>query len=93
MSFLWVARDNEKVETIYDERCAPVVAMLEHIVQTCTAYGVTSSICGQAASDYPELVERLVSLGITSVSINPDVVDKTRKQIYEIERGLLRKTV
>ena len=93
MMLLGVDRDNEKVAPIYDERCAPVVAMLEHIVKTCTAYGVTSSICGQAASDYPELVERLVSLGITSVSINPDVVDKTRKQIYEIERGLLRKTV
>ena len=91
--WLGVDRDNEKVAPIYYERCASIVAMLEHIVKTCTAYGVTSSICGQAASDYPELVERLVSLGITSVSINPDVVDKTRKQIYEIERGLLRKTV
>lgn len=88
MMLLGVDRDNEKVAPIYDERSAPVVAMLEHIVKTCTAYGVTSSICGQAASDYPEIVEKLVSLGITSVSINPDVVDKTRKQIYDIERSL-----
>lgn len=85
MMLLGVDRDNEKVAPVYDERSAPVVAMLEHIVKTCTAYGVTSSICGQAASDYPELVERLVSHGITSVSVNPDVVDKTRKQIYDIE--------
>jgi pyruvate,water dikinase len=88
MMLLGVDRDNEKVAPVYDERSAPVVAMLEHIVKTCTAYGVTSSICGQAASDYPEIVEKLVSLGITSVSINPDVVDKTRKQIYDIERSL-----
>ncbi len=90
MMLLGVDRDNEEVAHIYDERSSAVMQVLEHIVKTCDAYGVTCSICGQAASDYPEIVERLIKLGITSVSINPDVVDRTREQIFEIEKKQYR---
>ncbi len=86
MMLLGVDRDNEEVAHIYDERSSAVMGILEHIVKTCDAYKVTSSICGQAASDYPEIVERLIKLGITSVSVNPDAVDRTREQIFEIEK-------
>ncbi len=86
MMLLGVDRDNEKVAKIYDERSPAVVSVLEHIVKTCRENNITCSICGQAASDYPQLVEKLVRLGITSVSINPDVVYKTRKLIHDIEK-------
>lgn len=86
MMLLGVDRDNSVVANIYDERNPVVLSVLEYIVQTCAQYGVTCSICGQAASDYPDLVERLVKAGITSVSISPDAVDRTRNLIYEIEK-------
>ncbi len=86
MMLLGVDRDNEEVANVYDERNPAVTNVLEYIVKTCTEHGITSSICGQAASDYPELVEKLVKHGITSVSINPDVVTRTREQIFEIEK-------
>ncbi len=86
MMLLGVDRDNSVVANIYDERNPLVLSVLEYIVTTCAQYGVTCSICGQAASDYPELVEKLVKAGITSVSISPDAVDRTRKLIYEIEK-------
>jgi pyruvate,water dikinase len=60
-------------------------------VKTCKKYGVTCSICGQAPSVYPELTKMLVKWGITSVSVNPDVVDKTRHIVAEAEKGLLHK--
>ncbi len=85
MMLMGVDRDNAQVAHIYDERSPAVVSVLEHIVRTASAAGITSSICGQAASDYPQLVEKLVKLGITSVSVNPDVIDKTRQNIHEIE--------
>ena len=47
-------------------------------------------MCGQAPSEYPELVEKLVEWGITSVSVSPDVIDKTRKIVYEAERKVLK---
>ena len=71
---------------MYDERNPVVTQVLEYIVKTCADFGVTCSICGQAASDYPELVERLVKAGITSVSVNPDAINRTRDLIYEIEK-------
>lgn len=88
MMLLGVDRDNQEVEQIYDERNTVVIKTLENIVKTCHKYGVTASICGQAASDYPEIVKKLVEAGITSVSVNPDAVDRTRELIYNIERRL-----
>jgi pyruvate,water dikinase len=91
MMLLGVDRDNAEVSNIYDERNPFVTTVLEHIVKTCTEHHITSSICGQAASDYPEIVEKLVRHGITSVSINPDAVDRTREEIYQIEKKLFNK--
>lgn len=91
MMLLGVDRDNEEINYIYDERNPIVVKTLEYIVQTCAENGITCSICGQAASDYPDLVEKLVKAGITSVSINHDAVDRTRLLIHEIEKKIYTK--
>lgn len=86
MMLLGVDRDNEHVANIYDERNPMVVQILEYIVKTAVKYGVTASICGQAASDFPDIVERLVKAGITSVSVNPDAIERTRELIHGIEK-------
>lgn len=91
MMLLGVDRDNENVASIYDERSEAVVGVLEQIVKTCVKYKVSCSICGQAASDYSELVEKLVIAGITSVSVNPDAIERTRRLIYDIEREHFKK--
>ena len=86
MMLLGVDRDNEHVSNIYDERSPMIIKILEYIVTTAVKYGVTASICGQAASDFPDIVERLVAAGITSVSVNPDAIERTRELIHGIER-------
>ncbi len=88
MLTLGVDRDNEKVSNLYDERSESVIFLLEQIVSKAKSFNITSSICGQAASDHPEIVRRLVQAGVTSVSVNPDVIDKTRKMIFSIEKEL-----
>jgi pyruvate,water dikinase len=88
MLILGVDRDNQEIAHLYNERNPAVLWALEKIVKTCRAGGVTCSVCGQAPSDYPEIVEKLVELGITSLSVNPDVIDKTRIQIAQIEEKL-----
>lgn len=93
MMLLGVDRDNEHVASVYDERSEAVVGVLEQIVKTCVKYKVSCSICGQAASDYSELVEKLVIAGITSVSVNPDAIERTRRLIYDIEREHFKKLV
>lgn len=90
MMLLGADRDSEKVAAIYDERNPAVVQTLAHIVTTCKEHNITCSICGEAASNYPDLVSELVRLGITSVSINADVVDKTKEMIKEIEKNIFK---
>jgi len=91
MLLLGCDRDNELVANIYDERNPAVTWALEKIVKTCAKKKVTCSICGQAPSDYPDLTRKLVEWGITSVSINPDVIEKTRQIVHDAELDLVHK--
>jgi len=87
---LGVDRDSEKLADTFDERDEAVMLSLERAVKVATSMGVTSSICGQAPSVYPELTEKLVEWGITSVSVSPDMIDVTREIIAEVEARLQR---
>jgi len=90
MMLLGVDRDNEEVAQVYDERTPIVLSLLEYIIKTCQKHGITSSICGEAPSDYPEIVEKLVKAGITSLSVTPDVIDRTRQIVFDIEKKLFQ---
>ncbi|MDP1710218.1 MAG: phosphoenolpyruvate synthase [bacterium] len=86
MLVLGTDRDNSEVAVEFDERSPAVLWALRRVIKRCAKYGVTTSICGQAPSEYPEIVEKLVKWGITSISVNPDVVDRTREIVYEAEK-------
>jgi pyruvate, water dikinase len=79
-------RDSVKLSKIFDERDEAVQIALERAVTAAKKMGITCSICGQAPSVYPELTEKLVQWGITSVSVSPDMIDVTREIIYNIEQ-------
>lgn len=85
---LGVDRDNERLRDAFDERDDAVMMALEKAVKTAKSMGVTSSICGQAPSVYPELTEKLVEWGITSVSVSPDMIGTTREIIAKAEQRL-----
>jgi pyruvate,water dikinase len=87
---LGVDRDSEIVAFDYDERDEGVKEMLRLAVEGCARNGIHSGLCGQAPSDYPDMAEFLVELGIDSISLNPDTVLKTTQQILEVERRLDR---
>ncbi len=90
MLILGTDRDNSEVASVYDERNEAVLWALERIVKTCHKYKITSSICGQAPSDYPDITEKLVSWGVTSVSVNPDVIDYTRSIVALCEERVIK---
>ena len=62
---------------------------LEQAVKTAAKRKITCSICGQAPSAFPELTEKLVRRGITSVSVNPDAIETTREIIADVEERIL----
>ena len=83
---LGVDRDSEIVAFDYDERDPGVMKMIEMAVQGAQRNNRHSGICGQAPSDYPEVAEYLVKLGIDSISLNPDSVLSTLPKIIAIEK-------
>ncbi|MFC1932672.1 phosphoenolpyruvate synthase [Chloroflexota bacterium] len=85
---LGVDRDSAKLAETFDERDEAVMISLERAIKVAKSLGVTSSICGQAPSVYPELTEKLVEWGITSVSVSPDMIDQTREIIAKVEERL-----
>jgi pyruvate,water dikinase len=88
---LGVDRDSEKLRDVFDERNEAVLMSLERAIKVAKSMGITSSICGQAPSVYPELTEKLVGWGITSVSVSPDMIGTTREIIAKAEERLGRK--
>jgi len=88
MLCLGVDRDNEKLGRMgyFDERNKAVLVAIKNIIDGFKKYGKTTSLCGQSVSNYPEIAEFLVRNGITSVSVNPDVVGKVRREVAEIEK-------
>lgn len=89
---LGVDRDSEIVAFDYDERDPGVKEMIRLAVEGCKRNGRHSGLCGQAPSDYPEMAEYLVQIGIDSMSINPDTVLKTTLHVLEVEKRLGRKS-
>ena len=89
---LGVDRDSTIVAEEFDERDEAIIRSIEKVIKTCHKFGVKVSICGQAPSVYPEFTEKLVEFGIDSISVNPDVIEKTRRIVASSEqRQLLRK--
>ena len=85
-------RDNSTVATAFNEMSPEVLWAIKKVIKACNKHNVTSSICGQAASTYNEMIEILIKAGITSISVNPDAITRVRKEIYDQENMVARNT-
>ncbi|MDQ9171241.1 phosphoenolpyruvate synthase [Oxalobacteraceae bacterium R-40] len=85
---LGVDRDSEIVAFDFDELDAGVKAMIRLAVEGARRNDRHSGICGQAPSDYPEMVDFLIGLGIDSISLNPDTILNTTLRVLETEKRL-----
>ncbi|MDP3066288.1 MAG: phosphoenolpyruvate synthase [Methanobacteriaceae archaeon] len=87
---LAIDRNNQQVAGLYSEGHPAVLKLIERVIIECNKAGVKTSICGQAGS-IPSIVEKLVELGITSVSANTDAVADVRQTVARVEKKLLLK--
>ena len=87
---LGLDRDSEFVSHIFDERDEAVKRLVKSVIDAAHKHKPRRKIgiCGQAPSDFPEFAEFLVECGIDSMSLNPDVVLKTRLDIAEVEKKM-----
>lgn len=86
---LGVDRDSELLAPLFDERDRAVLDAIRAIIEGGRRLGLTTSICGQAPSVHPEYAELLVRWGIDSISVNPDAIARTRRNIAAAEQRLL----
>jgi pyruvate,water dikinase len=86
---LGVDRDSDVCAELFDESDAAVLDAIGRIVSTARRLGITASLCGQAPSTRPDFAEHLVRMGITSISVTPDVAERTRRNVAAAERRLL----
>lgn len=91
MLTLGLDRDNGEVAADFNELDPSVLWSLRRVIKKAKARGITSSICGQAPSNHPDLVEKLVKWGITAISVSPDAIDHTREVVHWAEKRIILK--
>ena len=65
----------------FDERDPAVKALIRMAIQACRAQGKYVGICGQGPSDHPDFALWLRDEGIDSISLNPDTVISTWRNL------------
>lgn len=90
MLMMGTDRDNAEVAEAFNERSKAVRWALRRVIRICNKHKISSSICGQAPSTYDDLVERLVRYGITSMSVNPDAIERVREVIANTEADIIK---
>jgi len=90
MLTLGIDRDNEEVANEFDERDKAMLWSYEKVIKAANKYKISSSICGQAPSVFPDLVQKLVEFGVGSISVSPDAVYHTREIIYKAEHNIIK---
>ncbi len=82
---LGVDRDSEVCAELFDESDPAVLDAVDRIIGAASDAGITSSLCGQAPSNDPTFAAHLVEQGITSISVNPDALERTRRAVATAE--------
>ncbi|SKA30239.1 phosphoenolpyruvate synthase [Enhydrobacter aerosaccus] len=83
---LGVDRDSQIVAFDFDERDPGMLEMLRLAVTGAHRNKRHVGICGEAPANYPEIAAFLTDLGIDSISVNADSVQRTMKVVYEAEQ-------
>ena len=81
---LGLDRDSELVQHLYEEKNEAVKTMISSVIKVCKKNKVKIGICGQAPSDFPDFAQFLINEGIDTISLTPDSVVKTIKELSGI---------
>ncbi len=85
---LGVDRDSPATDGLFDETDAAVFDAVSRIIARANMAGIESSITG-IPSNRPIYIERLVRLGVGSISVNPDELDVARSALAQDPPGNL----
>ena len=86
---LGVDREQGQLAKVLDERHPAVMMAVAQLIKMAKDAGIPCSICGQAPAQYPEIIEKLVEWGITSISVEPEAVSRTYQAIALAEQRII----
>ncbi|MDJ0676333.1 MAG: PEP/pyruvate-binding domain-containing protein [Calothrix sp. MO_167.B42] len=73
----------------FDQRHPVVIKAISQLIHMARDAGIPCSICGQAPALYPEIIEKLIEWGITSISVEPEAFTRTQQAIARAEQKLI----
>ena len=86
---LGVDREQGQLAAVFDERHPVVMAAISELIKIAKDGKIPCSICGQAPARYPEIIDKLVEWGITSISVEPEALKRTYSAITRAEKRLI----
>ncbi|MGF1986715.1 MAG: putative PEP-binding protein [Nostoc sp. ZfuVER08] len=86
---LGVDREQGQLAKVFNERHPAVMSAIAQLIDMAKTAGIPCSICGQAPVLYPEIIDRLVEWGITSISVEPEAIERTYQAIGRAEQRLI----
>lgn len=66
---------------------------IAELIKIAQANDIDCCICGQAPVDHPDLIDKLITWGITAISVEPEAIERTYKAIARAERRILLKSL
>lgn len=85
---LGVDRENPEISRLYSETDPSVLRLVSHVISECKRSGVEVSVFSDSRLDQG-LIERLIALGIKSISVDQAEVENMKTSISRTERKLL----
>ena len=86
---LGIDREQIDITTNLNAKHPVMLKVIQQLIEMAIEEGIPCSICGQAPVQYPDLIDKLVSWGITSISVEPEAVQKTYLAIARAEKRLI----
>ncbi|TAE54925.1 MAG: phosphoenolpyruvate synthase [Nostocales cyanobacterium] len=83
------SREDGELSSVLDERHPAVMTAISQLISMSKAGGIPCSICGQAPVLYPEIIDKLIKWGITSISVEPEAVENTYAAIARAEQRII----
>ena len=66
-----------------------ILGSLKQLIQEANRLQIPSSICGQIVVNSSQIIEKLITWGITTISVEPEAIEKTYQAIARTEQRLL----
>ncbi len=79
--------DNPKVSSLYSEKRPSLMKLVQEVVDTARRYSV--NVCVYVRNYDPDVIERLVRMGVHAISLEPSYIDIGKELVSRIEKRLI----